>query len=389
MGRLYGIPLYAVITIQHLMALLFYTNFSHQQCEFTATFLRIYWNETDESLKCRHSQFHFWGKLLRETVECFGTAMEYVPERIFYHGISQSMLFESTSFHVYGPMSTTVEMSVALNFAQKGMVIDIINTKIAIPLFDCSFWSEFTNENERLFIGSLQYFIFETIHYLPLNENYEIFIRVIGILMGMIDGWPYQISAIKQKDFKTLSVLISDHINNKKSEKIPFYVHNLLKHIVQNVNKIHLNMFWFDGYMQWEKEYAEEYQMFGHLKLKPLFFIDEQVNYSKLCQIFDNKLQQIVIFHYTSGSVFNKSIHLNFSFLEEIVFGIRAINKNVALKSVFNEILIVNPFEDINQFIADNQALFAENGWKLKKTKYEDAKRRGAKSDNVLSITLL
>merc|ERR1712228_772957 len=141
------------------------------------------------------------------TVECFGTYMEHCPERIFYHGISQSMLFESTSFHVYGPMSTTVEMWVALNFSQKGMVIDILNDKVATPLFDCSFWSDFTNENERLFIGSLQPFTFETIHYLPLNENYEIFIRVIGILMEMIDGFAYQISAIKRKDFKTLSIL--------------------------------------------------------------------------------------------------------------------------------------------------------------------------------------
>merc|ERR1712228_1098314 len=340
MGRLYGIPLYAVITIQHLMALLFYTNFSHQQCEFTATFLRIYWNETDESLKCRHSQFHFWGKLLRETVECFGTYMQYVPERIFYHGISQSMLFESTSFHVYGPMSTTVEMWVALNFSQKGMVIDILNDKVATPLFDCSYWSDFTNENERLFIGSLQPFTFETIHYLPLKENYQIFIRVIGILMQMIKGFPYQISAIKQKDFNILSDLISDHINDKKSEKIPFYVHNLFKHIVQNVNKIHLNM----EEMNCHDEYAKN-GYFGYQKLKSLFFVDDQVNYSKLCQIFDYKLQQIVITNIPFDT-FNQSIHLNFSFLEEIVFGIRAINKNVALKSVFNEILIVNPFED-------------------------------------------
>merc|ERR1712228_635808 len=98
----------------------------------------------------------------------------------------------------------------------------------------------------------------------------------------MIQGFPYQISAIQQKDFNNLSVLISDHINDKKSEKIPFYVHNLFKHIVQNVNKIHLNM----EEMNCHLEYAKTKQ-FGFKKLKPLFFIDDQVNYSKLCQIFD------------------------------------------------------------------------------------------------------
>merc|ERR1712228_149765 len=241
-------------------------------------------------------------------------------------------------------------------------------------------WSDFTNENERLFIGSLQPFTFETIHYLPLNEDYEIFIRVIGILMVMIRGWPYTISAIKQKNFNNLSVLISDHINDKKSDKIPFYVHNLFKHIVQNVNKIHLNM----AEMNCHDEYAKN-GCFGYQKLKPLFFVDDQVNYAKLCQIFDNKLQQIVIFNNGYGK-FVESIHLNFPFLKQILFGIYTINKNVALKSVFNEILIVNPFEDINQFIANNQALFVDNGWKLKKTNYQDIQRKGAKSDNALSI---
>ena len=96
--RLYGIPAGAVISIAHLMALLFYCNFSQQQYEFTATFRRIYWNETDESLKKRHAEFHFWGKLLRETVECFGRYMQEVPGKVFHHGISSAMLFESTSF---------------------------------------------------------------------------------------------------------------------------------------------------------------------------------------------------------------------------------------------------------------------------------------------------
>ena len=96
--RLYGIPAGAVVTIPHLMALLFYCNLTKQQYEFTATFRRIYWNETDESMKRRHSEFHFWGKLLREMVECFGTNMARLSCSVFYHGISSEMLFESTSF---------------------------------------------------------------------------------------------------------------------------------------------------------------------------------------------------------------------------------------------------------------------------------------------------
>lgn len=140
--RLYGIAEYAVITIAHLMALLFYCNYSKQQYEFTATFRRIYWNETDDSLKGRHAHFHWWARLLRECVECFCTKMQFVDERVFYHGISKQMLFDSTAFYglcsfhalfcillnclVYGPMSTTVELSVACKFAGMGIVVYIL-----------------------------------------------------------------------------------------------------------------------------------------------------------------------------------------------------------------------------------------------------------------------
>merc|ERR1712228_280183 len=125
--------------------------------------------------------------------------------------------------------------------------------------------------------------------------------------------------------------------------------------------------------------------MGGYQLLKPLFFVNDQINFSKLCQIFNGKLQQIVILNYKSKGVFDQSIHLNSSFLDEILFGIQTINQTVALQSVLNEILIINPFESIHHFINENQVKFVMNGWKLNKTSYED-KKRESKSDNVLSI---
>ena len=106
--RLYGIKKGAEVTVQHLMSLLFYTNFSRASYEFSASFRRIVWNETDASLKRRHSFFAIQGRLLRELVECFGTTMSKCPGvKVFYHGIASDMVFESTSFCVHGPMSTT------------------------------------------------------------------------------------------------------------------------------------------------------------------------------------------------------------------------------------------------------------------------------------------
>ena len=97
--HLYGIPGYVSVTIHHLMALLFYCNYSFHQNKLTATYRRIYWNETDKSLKRRHAEFYWWSRFLRELVECFGIKMSRAPESKFYHGIGVELLFESTSFH--------------------------------------------------------------------------------------------------------------------------------------------------------------------------------------------------------------------------------------------------------------------------------------------------
>ena len=105
--KIYDITDGAVITIYHIMSLLFYCNYTAQAYEFSATFRRIFWNETDRSLKKRHSKVAQWGRLLRECVDCWGYFMDEDDANMFYHGISKEMLFKSTSFKVFGPVSTT------------------------------------------------------------------------------------------------------------------------------------------------------------------------------------------------------------------------------------------------------------------------------------------
>ena len=95
------------MTIPHLMALLFYTNYTTACYEFSASFRRIVWNETDQSLKRRHGHFAWQARLLRELVECFGNTMKHCPVEVFYHGINMDLTFKSTQFKICGPLSTT------------------------------------------------------------------------------------------------------------------------------------------------------------------------------------------------------------------------------------------------------------------------------------------
>ena len=53
--------------------------------------------------------------MLRECVECFGTIMAKSPVKIFYHGISKEMIFQSTQFRIFGPLSTTAGLCLHLH----------------------------------------------------------------------------------------------------------------------------------------------------------------------------------------------------------------------------------------------------------------------------------
>eukprot|EP01084_Bolivina_argentea_P213989 363322_1 len=281
------------------MSILFYCNFSSQQYELSATFRRIYWNESDEALKKRHSYFANWSRLLRETVECFGTMMGKSPVKIFYHGISKEMIFQSVKFCIYGPLSTTADFQIAHGtFAKtEGLVVDIWNNNAGNYLFDCSFFSDYTDENERFFIGGLQYFEFITIHHMKLKEDYMAWIKPISVLAKMFSGFPFERSRVKNIDISGLSLLILNYLSSSTTSEIcqiPIYISKLFTNFVNNVEQIEINM----DQMNCHTERARHKQ-FGYKLLKPLFFLvndntnSETINYSKLLQIFKRKLKTI------------------------------------------------------------------------------------------------
>ena len=105
--KLYGIKKGAKVTVAHIMALLFYTNYTVASYEFSASFRRAFWNETDGALKLRHSAFVHQARLLRELVEAFGCAMSECAVPVFYHGVNADLIFEGTNFFLHGPLSTT------------------------------------------------------------------------------------------------------------------------------------------------------------------------------------------------------------------------------------------------------------------------------------------
>merc|ERR1719203_2174542 len=199
-AKLYGVKKGDEATIPHIMSLLFYTNFSVACFEFSASFRRRVWNETDHSLKRRHSGFAHQARLLRELVECFGMMMSECSVKTFYHGINRNMIFKSTTFKLCGPLSTTSDFAVAHGtFADdEGIVVDIWNDKKSETLFEALLWSDFHEESEYFFIGGLQTFRFLTIRDIPRRKDFKPFITPISMLQKMIKGYKFKQRAIKK-----------------------------------------------------------------------------------------------------------------------------------------------------------------------------------------------
>eukprot|EP01084_Bolivina_argentea_P301016 519197_1 len=164
---------------------------------------------------------------------------------IYYHGIGKEFIFEGTSFNIFGPLSTTSLYSIANGrFAKSdGLVVDIINDKMGQFLWDCTYWSDFPEESEILFLGSLFLFEFRSIHDIAAKLDYENLIRPISMFGRMIRGYPYQQCEIKKQDMLCLREYISIVLNEGFVKRtIGTYCMRLFENWINQVYNVEINM---------------------------------------------------------------------------------------------------------------------------------------------------
>eukprot|EP01084_Bolivina_argentea_P069938 127195_1 len=199
------IPAYFPISPAHLVAILVYCNFEVLQFKFSQTYRKLTLDESDNSLKNRHSNYFWLGKLLLECVRIFGTSIESMwnDDRIFYHGINQKLMVPTTiGCKIFCPFSTTTSWAVAVQFAQNaGLVLEVRLFKKQVDVmhsvwanilsrrrgdyckfFDCSFVSDFPAEQEKLFIGGLGTLQFTDIVETPFGHSYKRYLRAVDFI---------------------------------------------------------------------------------------------------------------------------------------------------------------------------------------------------------------
>eukprot|EP01083_Nonionella_stella_P083309 230316_1 len=198
------------------MSVLFYCNFSKQCYEFSATYRKYGEYESDKDMKRRHEEYWHWGKLLREAVEAFGICWQDSTIEKFYHGVSDTLIFDSTSVLLKGPVSTSGDFFIAAgNFGATGLVIDIPNNYMTKFYFDCRYWSDFTAEDEKLMLGGLQRLPFDTIRNMQPTpkQNYYIYVQAVDMFFRMTAGYGWPNGIIDSKYIKILKLLIKEEIS--------------------------------------------------------------------------------------------------------------------------------------------------------------------------------
>ena len=167
----YGIEDGSSMTLQHLLAIRLYTDFTSLGGIFCGAFRKQNAHEIEHSIMRRNQRIAIWARLLIEAIRCFGRM--YGPTHKFYRGVSGEFMFKRFIATFNGPVSTStdvcyyvlwlcvilcylVKVSVATMFAVGGLVMELRSHLDLNPGLDCSlFGSQFPGaEKEVLFFGA-------------------------------------------------------------------------------------------------------------------------------------------------------------------------------------------------------------------------------------------
>eukprot|EP01084_Bolivina_argentea_P220776 374095_1 len=326
--KVYGIKHGSPITLNHILSVLFYTNFTVISKIFSKTYRKISLSEDIESVKNRHKEYGHWGKLLRESVEVWGNFFDEIPENVnyFYHGISSKLILEGLQHRFSAPTSTTLQYSTAVMFANQGngngIVLTIAknNYKSLNMHFNCVPWSDFPGEMEMLFLGGLLPLKVCGLTDIALEINLDEWIHSIQLFESSIKNERGTDDKILKKHKTRLEMLIKNYCNNENSNEIPLYIEQVFKSVLKSVHSIRINihMFQVETFKIVEEGYY--YSACGYKLLSHIFFEKNgNIKWNTFTKLFP-KLKRIAITRYDPVMCeYRSSVEVNNKLVEKIL----------------------------------------------------------------------
>ena len=256
MSLYYGIEDSSAVGVSHLLSLLFYTDFTDFSYWFSKSFRKKNRKESEKQFKERHSNYHFLAKHLREIVEIYGTKIS--TSKIlgngnkvlyFFTGLNQdSFTFPSFCSRLYGPTSTTAQITVATVFAKKnGMIVTLNQASFSgnLRFFNCSLLSAYKSEDERLFLGGRLLINFFNIRQVKGALNYMHFVKPIAKLDTLLNG--NVCDTVEKKEGKLVVCLFDDYLQIRKNQ-FPLFVNKLFASIMENKYYSKIDLRWLEEY---------------------------------------------------------------------------------------------------------------------------------------------
>ena len=154
MNTVCGIPPGTRMSVDHVICLKLYTDFTFQQRIFKKHCRRLQRDEPMESVMQRNSEIAHWCRLLRESIMLYGETMS--SSDVVYCGLNTPLIFRSLHQRFECPLSTTTQMTIAQQFAEGdcGVILKLKRANPKTRYFDVGPITSFEHEDERLFSGS-------------------------------------------------------------------------------------------------------------------------------------------------------------------------------------------------------------------------------------------
>ena len=112
----YGIPPNLLLSVDNLLSVILYCDWSDLSREFSSTFRRSKSYEKLGTIKKRNREYWHWSRTLRETVQYFGDDAQKCKGP-FYCGMSFKIIMPSFNIRLCAPSSTSKQLEVATRFA--------------------------------------------------------------------------------------------------------------------------------------------------------------------------------------------------------------------------------------------------------------------------------
>eukprot|EP01084_Bolivina_argentea_P079427 144087_1 len=255
------------ISLSQLTCVILYCDWSNLCTAFSATFRKQNQFETITSVKHRHSKYFHFAKGLVECVHDFGLigcntlTRDFGEHGPFYCGLNLVLNVPSFSINLKAPCSTSKDIEIAMNFASGGMIMQLQNNFAAgkcATFFDCSFVSNYSEENERLFIAESCNLKIESIIIIKTAKNFEDIIHALHLFDHMISGAKCRENVhISKSDVEILDILINNKLmmlsttECKKSEpSIDPYVANIFDVFLHKKLQIEIYLLYLENYFK-------------------------------------------------------------------------------------------------------------------------------------------